>query len=290
MDAAGLHGPHTGPGGIAAHAFREGEVDGDDHLRVPGEDLFERHLRQPAARLVGDVAGAEESERLDIDRAAEPRLEATRSAGVINRGSLLGSDPGDAAADRRHGRLAPGCERLGAFAAARQAAEDAIALGDRAETAIEQRIGDAGLALHPLGEFDIGAPRGARIDDQIGLELEHGFEIGAVAAPGDAADLGPVADARQQEFALLGPVGAGPAQQQIGRERVELDRGGRPGGKDARDGGGDGDVAARAVAHARRLRQAGARREGGEAGQEGAAVRTGHGRAPLAGCAGSDAA
>ena len=76
MDAAIAHRLDTGPGRIVADALREGQVDRDDDLRIPGEDLFERDLGEAAARLSGsDVAGAEERQRLDIDRAAEPGLE-----------------------------------------------------------------------------------------------------------------------------------------------------------------------------------------------------------------------
>src|SRR5262249_28317379 len=55
-------------------------------------------------------------------------------------------------------------------------------------------------------------------------EREHDLEIGGVAAPRDAAQFWPAADVGQEEFALLRPIGARPAEQKLGGERIEKNR------------------------------------------------------------------
>ena len=68
-----------------------------------------------------------------------------------------------------------------------------------------------------------------------GLSASTRFQVGGIAAPGDAADLRPCADVRQHIGALFRPVGARPADQQVGRQRIEQDRGRRSGRENARD-------------------------------------------------------
>ena len=66
-----------------------------------------------------------------------------------------------------------------------------------------------------------------------GRSGEHRLQVRGVAAAGDASQLGPAGDARPQELELLGAIGARPSEQQLGRQRVELDRRRRPGREDA---------------------------------------------------------
>src|SRR5690606_30435321 len=94
--------------------------------------------------------------RLDIDRAAEPGLQPARATGIVDAWPLFGRDCSDAPAYRRHRLLAPARQRLGPLGAASETAEDPIARGDLSETPVQKRIGDAGLRLYPLGQFDIG--------------------------------------------------------------------------------------------------------------------------------------
>src|SRR5262249_26434721 len=56
-----------------------------------------------------------------------------------------------------------------------------------------------------------------------------------VAAPGEAPDLRPRTDVGQQKLALVGAVGARPAEQQAGRQGIEQDRGRRSRWKHAGD-------------------------------------------------------
>src|SRR5262249_38859419 len=70
-----------------------------------------------------------------------------------------------------------------------QCAERAVAQRNSLETAVEQRVGNARLLLHAVGERDVGRVHAADVQDEIGFEREHDFEIGGVAAPGDAAPL-----------------------------------------------------------------------------------------------------
>ena len=120
-------------------------------------------------------------------------------------------------------------------AAVDQGAERAVGRGGGLEAAVEQRIRYAGLLLHPVGERHIGRADVANVQNEIGLERQHGLQIGGIAAPGDASNLRPAADLRQQELALRRPIGARPAQQQLRRQRIEHDGGRRPGRKHAGD-------------------------------------------------------
>ena len=126
-------------------------------------------------------------------------------------------------------------ELFGLASASNQLAELAVGLRDCIEAAVEQRVRNAGLLLHTLGQRDEGAAGRADIEDQIGLERDHAFQIGGVAAARDTPDLGARADLRQHIHALFRPVGARPAKQQLGRERIKQDRGRRAGREHARD-------------------------------------------------------
>src|SRR5215472_10826879 len=99
-------------------------------------------------------------------------------------------------------------------------------------------------------------------------------EIGGVAAPGDAAYLGPAADVGQQELAFLRPVGARPADEQFGRERVEKDRRRRSRQKDALDTRWHRHGAAGAIGHARGARTPRRQHRGRETGEQCAAIDT----------------
>ena len=114
----------------------------------------------------------------------------------------------------------------------RKLAELAIERPDRVEPAVEQGVGNPGLLLHAGGERHVGVVDGADVEDQIGLELEQNFEICRVAAAGQPTNLGLVAPARAQKFALLGIMAAGPTDEEIGRKRVEENRRRRPGCED----------------------------------------------------------
>ena len=167
-------------------------------------------LASPPRRSAGDVARAQELDRLDVDRAAEPGLEPARPARVIDARPLLGSEfRGDPLRDRRHRVVGIARKRLGFVAAADQFAERAIGRGGLVETAVEQRVGNAGLLLHAIGERNVGRVGVADVENEIGLERQHRFEIGGVAAPGEAADFRPGADVGQQELALLGRLARG---------------------------------------------------------------------------------
>jgi hypothetical protein len=93
-----------------------------------------------------------------------------------------------------------------------QFAELAIPLHNGVETAIEERIGNAGLLLHPVGEGDVGIVDGADIENEVGLEIEQHLEVRRVAAPGEAPDLGLVAGARTQQRTLRRLVAPSPSK------------------------------------------------------------------------------
>src|SRR5262249_48516236 len=106
----------------------------------------------------------------------------------------------------------------------------------------------------------------------MGFEREHDFEIGGVAAPGDAANFGPAADVGQEQFAFLRPVRTGPADEQFGRKRIEKDRRRRPRRKDTLDARRHPHGAAGAIGHARGLYAPGCEQDGGESRNKRASV------------------
>ena len=110
-------------------------------------------------------------------------------------------------------------EHLGLLAAADQLAEQAVGCRRGLEAAVEQRIGNAGLLLHPVGERHVGVGHVADVEDEIRLEREHGLDIGGVAAAGDPADLRAVADIGQQELPFLAP-GWGASSRAASRARA----------------------------------------------------------------------
>src|SRR5262249_15552117 len=105
-----------------------------------------------------------------------------------------------------------------------------------------------------------------------GWEGGRAAEWGGVPAPGDAAPSGRTADIGQEEFALLQPVGAWPADEQFGREGVEKDRRRRSRRKDALDTRRHQHGAARAVGHARGARTPRRQQDRGEACDQRAAI------------------
>ena len=149
------------------------------------------------------------------------------------------------------------CASSRARARAHQRTEHRVARADRGEAAVEQRVRNAGLRLNAVGELDEGGARRSGVDDQVGPRGDHRFEVRGARAAGDASDLGPVADTRQQELELFGPVGTRPAQQRVGRKRVELDRRRRPGREHALHLARHRHAAAGAVGDERRVRGSG---------------------------------
>ena len=184
---------------------------------------------------------------LDIDRAGQRRLEAARTAGVIDAGTRLGRDGGDALRHnpQRRFRIRGQPGRLAL--APDERAERAVRLRDPVEPAVEERVGDARLSLHPIGERHVGGGGRADVEDEVRLALQHLLEIGRAAAAGQAAELRPGADLGEEEGALFGTIGARPAEQEVGGQRVEHDRCRRAGRKHPLDAARHGHAASRGV-------------------------------------------
>ena len=215
MHAAGTHGRDVLPERITAYIGGKVTVDRDDDFGIPLQHLLDRDGSEPAFGFTGDIARTEEFNGLDIDRAAEPGFQAARPAGIIDARALAFGNPVDARLDLQQRVFRIGGMGLGV--ALRQLAEQAIGRSRRIEAAVEQRIRNPGLLLHPRGERDKSRRGRADVKDEVRLERQHGFEIGGVAAAGETADLGAGADIRQHERAFFRPVGARPAEQQFRR-------------------------------------------------------------------------
>src|SRR5262245_14832409 len=223
MYAPRAHSGDRRPGRIPEHRRGEILVDGDDDVRIPKKHLLEGDVCKAATRATGDVL-REELDRLHVDRAAEAGLEPARPARVIDARTALRRDGADAPRDGLDRVFGVARKRLTLLATADQVTERAIGERNAVEAAVEQRVGDAGLLLHAVGERDIGRIDAADVENEIGLEREYDLEIGGVAAPGDATHFRPAADVGQEEFALLRPIGARPAEETLGGERIEKAR------------------------------------------------------------------
>src|SRR5262249_60038579 len=142
----------------------------------------------------------DELDRLHIDGAAEPGLEPARPAGVVDARPLAGWDRADTLSDRFHHVFGVARKALALLAPPDQCAESAVAQRNAFETAVEQRVGNARLLLHAVGERDVGRVHAADVQDEIGFEREHDFEIGGIAPPGDAAYPRPAAAVGLPQF------------------------------------------------------------------------------------------
>ena len=187
-----------------------------------------------AVQLGGDVAGADEFDRLTDHRAAKARLQPAlvarvvdARAGIARHGSAALRDDGDRS-------LGVTRELLCVVAAAEKLTERAIGRADAVQVPVEQNIGDTTLLLNALGERREGSAHRADVDNEIGLERGQRVVIDAVAvAAGEPGYLGPRGDIREQEFARLRPNRFQPANQKIGRERIDHGRCRRTGRIDA---------------------------------------------------------
>ena len=101
----------------------------------------------------GDVL-RQHFDRLDVDRAAEPGDQPARAARVIDARARRRRDRRDPAGGSLDRVVGIARQLFGVDFASGQLAELAVGLGDRIETAIEQRIRNTGLLLHPFGERD----------------------------------------------------------------------------------------------------------------------------------------
>ena len=115
-----------------------------------------------------------------------------------------------------------------------QLAEQPVDFRRLAERAVEEHIGDLGLLLHIVGERYIGGTDAADIDDQIRLELEDILQIGGAAAPCEPTVFRQFAHALQEESLFSRARRPHPTNHLLRCKRVEQDRCGWSGGKNAR--------------------------------------------------------
>ena len=111
------------------------------------------------------------------------------------------------------------------------------------EAAVDQHVGNAGLALHPVGQRDVGVGHRAEVEHEVGLGRDQALEAHRVAAAGQPAGLRQVARRRRQELLLRRRRQTDPADHRVGRQHIHQHRCGRPGDEHAVDVRRQGDLA-----------------------------------------------
>ncbi len=195
------------------------------------------------ASRVRDVDPAGALDALGVDRAAEPGLEPVGSARKVDARALVLGHGTQRGVEGGEGRLGIGGQRLAALGHAERLADQAERVGRRLEAAVDEDVGDARLRLHAVREIGIGVAHRAEIEDEVGLQRQHALEVRLAAPPGQPAGLGQVAVRYGDIGPLLGPQRARPAEQALGLQRIDQDRGGQARGEDTFDPLGDLDHA-----------------------------------------------
>src|SRR5215831_5361320 len=144
MHAARAYGGDRRPGAVVVDVGSEVEIDGDDDVRVPEQDLLDRSVGKSAAGAARDVL-SEEFDRLDVDRAAKAGLEPAWSARIVDTRPALARDRGDAAGDGLDRIFGVARQRFRRLRPSDQRPDRAIRRRRAIEAAIEQRIGNFGL-------------------------------------------------------------------------------------------------------------------------------------------------
>ena len=251
VNATVLHRRDRRPGRIAAHSRREFRIAGDDDVRIPLGDLRNRRHHLAAALVAGDIARAQKGDRLGHHRARLRSHEAGVIASVVDARPRVARDGRDPRCDCGNGVVGDAGEFFSGLGAAEQLAERAIGGRHLVEVAVDQHIGHAAFLLHAFGERLVAVVDVADVDDHIGLERLERVEIDlGVAASGQPRNFRPRGDLRQQKRAGLGRNRFEPAEQQVGRQRIDLDRRRRSSRIDALHVVRHGDAAAGSVGEA----------------------------------------
>src|ERR1700682_5037582 len=248
MHSIFAHRLDRSPGGVVSYRRGELLIDGDDYVWIPDQNLLNRNIGEAAGRFSCNIA-ADQFDGLDVDRAAEPGCEPLLPARVIDPRPLIRGNRLHAGQNRLERIFSVARKLLGILGATDQLAERTVGLGNPGEAAIQQRIGNAGLLLYAVRERNEGGAGRSDVENEIGFEREYRFQIGGVAASGDAADFGPRANLGKHVGTLFRPIGARPSDQQIRCQRVKQDRRRRSGGKHARYLCRNGHGTPRSIAH-----------------------------------------
>src|SRR5262249_58607644 len=135
-----------------------------------------------------DIDGADAFDDLRIDRAPVAGLEPAGAAREVDAGPRLARDGRGDAIDVVQNVLHAVGELVGALSEPEDAAQKPHRGQRVSEAAVDEQVGDRGLALHAVGERDIRVRNRSEVDDQIGLCGHHDFKDGRVAASGEAGD------------------------------------------------------------------------------------------------------
>ena len=159
---------------------------------------------------------------------------------------------GDPRGDGGDGLVGDAGEFFSVVVAAEKLPERAIRSAHAVEVAVDQYVGDAAFLLNAFRQRLIGIVHVADIDNQVGLERFERVDIDlGIAAAGEARNFRPGGNVGKQELARFGGYRLEPSDQEIGRERVNLDRCRRAGRINAHDAVWAGYRAAGGVGDAR---------------------------------------
>jgi hypothetical protein len=89
--------------------------------------------------------------------------------------------------------LRPPREPLGALVDAKDRPQHSQRASRVVEPPVDQKVGNAGLVLHPVRKRNVGLVDRAKVHDHVGLGGHHRFQIGRIAPTGEPADLRQVA-------------------------------------------------------------------------------------------------
>ena len=161
----------------------------------------------PRPSSPGDVARADAIERLGVDRAGHRRVEAARRRVRSTRAAA--APPGSRATRASISASVTVAKRAHSAASARRPrispSSAKAASGMRSNAPSISRYGIPVWDLHAIGERDVGRIHRAVVEDEIGLRGDHGLDVRAAAAPGQAAERRQVGVALRDERALGRP-------------------------------------------------------------------------------------
>src|ERR1700737_1403978 len=156
MDVAGLHRLDLAPDRVGADRSMEATIDGQEHVGLPGEDLFRRDIddRARAGIRADNVLRADEIDDLAADRTGDGAFETMRAARDIDAPAVRRWDFCRLFLNFCDHRSGVAGELLGTLLSIEKSAESAQCFSSIGEAAADERRRNARLLLHAVGERD----------------------------------------------------------------------------------------------------------------------------------------